>query len=117
MTINATSAKTVKVSTSGAYTVNGTSYSTMLALGGGGATGYRSVAFNVSGPCTIKVVGKSSGSTTRTLAVSDGTNEIGTMSQTSTLAENSYSYTGGAGTIYLYSKGSGINLYEISVNY
>lgn len=117
LTINATSAKTVKVSTSGAYTVNGTSYSTMLALGGGGATGYRSVAFNVSGPCTIKVVGKSSGSTTRTLAVSDGTNEIGTMSQTSTLAENSYSYTGGAGTIYLYSKGSGINLYEISVNY
>ena len=38
LTINATSAKTVKVSTSGSVTVNGTSYSTMLALGGGGNT-------------------------------------------------------------------------------
>ena len=117
LTINATSSKTVKISTSGAYTLNGTSYSTMLALGGGGAVSYRSVVFDVTGPCTIKVVGKSSGSTTRTLVVSDGSSQIGSMSETSSLTENSYSYTGGAGKLYLYSAGSGINLYQISVEY
>lgn len=117
LTINATSSKTVKVSTSGSYTVNGTSYSTMLALGGGGNTSYRSMAFNVTGPCTIKVIAKSSGSSTRYLAVSDGSNVLGTMAQTSTLAETSYTYTGGAGTLYLYSQGSGINVYEVSVDY
>ncbi len=117
LTINATSSKTVNVSTSGGYTLNGTTYSTMLALGGGGNTNYRSVKFDVTGPCTIKVIGKSSGSSTRTLAVSDGSSVLGTMSETSSLTENSYSYTGNGGTIYLYSQGSGINIYQISVEY
>lgn len=117
LTLVATSAKTMKVSTSGALTVNGTSYSTFLALGGSGSTSYRAMKFDVTGPCTIKVVAKSSGSSARTLAVSNGSSVLGTISAPTSLAEGTYSYTGGAGTLYIYSQNSGINVYDVSVTY
>ncbi|MCI5604917.1 MAG: RICIN domain-containing protein [Clostridia bacterium] len=117
LTLTATSAKTMKVSTSGELTVNGTSYSAFLALGGSGNTSYRSMKFDVAGPCTIKVIAKSSGSSDRTLAVSNGSDVLGTITAPTTLAEGTYSYTGGAGTIYIYSQNSGINVYDISVTY
>ncbi len=117
LTLVATSAKTMKVSTSGALTVNGASYSTFLALGGSGSTSYRAMKFDVTGPCTIKVVSKSSGSSDRTLAVSNGSSVLGTISAPTSLAEGTYSYTGSAGTIYIYSQNSGINVYDVSVTY
>jgi hypothetical protein len=107
----------MKITTSGALSVNGTSYSTFLALGGSGGTSYRAMKFDVTGPCTIKVVAKSSGSSERTLAVSDGSSVIGTISAPASLAEGTYSYTGGAGTLYIYSQNSGINVYDVSITY
>lgn len=96
--------------------LNGTTYSKYLGLGGGGNTSYRSVAFEVSGPCTIKVVAKSSGSSTRTLAVcGDSGNRLTTLSCSSSIGAKTYSYTGNAGTIYIYSTNSGINIYGITV--
>ena len=87
----------------------------MLALGGSGSTSYRAIKFNVSGSSTITVVGMSSGTATRTLNISNGSSVIGTLSMTSSLASQSFNYTGGAGTLYIYSAGSGINLYSVSV--
>jgi rhamnogalacturonan endolyase len=117
LTLLATSSKTMKITTSGALSVNGTSYSTFLALGGSGGTSYRAMKFDVTGPCTIKVVSKSSGSSARTLAVSNGSSVIGTISAPTSLDEGTYSYTGGAGTLYIYSQNSGINVYDVSVTY
>lgn len=117
LTLLATSAKTMKVSTSGALTVNNASYSTFLALGGSGNTSYRAMKFDVTGPCTIKIVSKSSGSSTRTLNISDEENVIGTISASPTLTEGTYNYTGNASTIYIYSQNSGINVYNLSVTY
>lgn len=116
LTLVANSAKTLTMkSCSASY--NGTNYSNYLALGGGGSTSYRALKFNVNGPCTITVIGKSSGSSTRTLAVCDSSgNSLGTISCTSSLASGTYNYTGSAGTVYVYSTGSGINLYEVKVS-
>lgn len=115
LTLVATSSKTMSVKSASA-TCNGTTYSHCLALGGSGSTSYRALKFNVNGSCTITITGKSSGSSTRYLAVCDVSgNQLGTITCTSSIDTQSYSYTGSAGTIYLYSTGSGINLYEVKV--
>lgn len=116
LTLLATSAKTMSIK-SGSASYNGTSYSNYLALGGGGSTSYRALKFDVNGSCTITVTGKSSGSSTRTLALCDSNgNQLGTISCTSSLASGTYNYTGSAGTLYIYSTGSGINLYEVKIS-
>lgn len=112
LTLVATSAKTmsVKSASSGNYTH-------CLALGGSGSTSYRALKFSVNGACTIKVTGKSSGSSTRYLAITDASgNELGTITCNSSVATGSFTYSGSAGELYIYSKGSGINLYEVSVS-
>lgn len=116
LTLVATSSKTMSMK-SGSASYNGTNYTNYLALGGAGSTSYRALKFDANGSCTITVTGKSSGSSTRYLAVCDANeNQLGTIECTSSLGTQSYNYTGSAGTIYLYSTGSGINLYEVKVN-
>ena len=66
----ATSSKKMAVK-SNSVTVSGTSYTYCLALSGTGSTSYRAVKVPVSGSDTIKVVLKSSGSSTRNLVVAD----------------------------------------------
>jgi hypothetical protein len=73
------------------------------------------VAFDVTGNATITVYGISGGATERTLNFSDGGNIFNTFTVTDAIAKKTVSYTGSATTIYLYSQGSGINLYAILV--
>lgn len=95
---------------------NGKNYTKYLALGGAGNDRYRSVAFAVNGHCTITVTAKSSGSSTRYLAVCDAKgNQLTKLECSSSLGVKKYTYTGTAGTLYLCSTNSGINLYEIDI--
>lgn len=116
LTLVATSSKTMSVVADN-QTADGTEYTYALALGGGGSTSYRAVKVPVSGSDTIKVVLRSTGSSTRTLVVADSKgNQLGTMSAGSSASLQSYSYSGSSGYVYLYSSGSGINLYKIQVD-
>lgn len=98
-------------------TLNGTAYTYCLALGGSGTTSYRAIKVPVNGPSTIKVTLMSSGSSTRSLVIADrnGT-QLTTLTAGTSLALQSYSYTGDSGYIYLYSSNSGINLFKIQVD-
>lgn len=116
LTLTATSSKTMSVKAE-TVKVDSTSYIYALALGGTGSTSYRSVKVPVSGASTIKVVLRSSGSSTRTLVVADSKGkQLGTISAASTASLGTYKYTGSSGYVYLYSSGSGINLYKIQVD-
>ncbi len=116
LSLIATSSKTMSVK-SNSVTVDGTTYSYCLALGGTGNTSYRAVKVPVSGSDTIKVVLKSSGSSTRSLVVADASgNKLGTLSAGSSASIQSYNYSGSSGYVYLYSSGSGINIYKIQVD-
>ncbi|MBQ2803647.1 MAG: hypothetical protein IJF07_07090, partial [Lachnospiraceae bacterium] len=116
LTLLATSAKTMSVN-SDKQTIDGSAYTHALALGGGGNTSYRAVKIPVTGSDTIKVALRSSGTTTRTLVVADKSgNKLGTISAASTASVGTYEYSGEAGYVYLYSSGSGINLYMIQVD-
>ena len=111
----ATSAKTMGVKSEN-VTVNGTSYKYCLALGGSGSTSYRAAALDVSGKSTIKVTARSSGSSTRTLNVTDSKgNVLGTISCGSSAATGSVTINY-SGTVYIYSAGSGINIYKIQLD-
>lgn len=112
LTLLANSAKTMSMKSSSTG-----SYTHCLGLGGSGSTSYRALKFSVNGNCTIKVTGKSSGTSTRYLAVVDKSgNEVGTITCTSSLTTGSVTYSGNATELYIYSKGSGINLYEVAVS-
>ena len=112
----ATSSKTMTVKKE-SVTVNGTEYTYALALGGAGSTSYRAVKVPVSGTDTIKVTLRSSGSDTRTLVVADSNGKkLGTISASSSASLGTYKYSGSAGYVYLYSAGSGINIYKIQVD-
>lgn len=116
LTLVATSSKTMNVKAE-SQTVDGTEYTYTLALGGGGSTSYRAVKVPVYGTDTIKVVLRSSGSSARTLVVADESgNKLGTMTAGTSASCESYNYSGKAGYVYLYSSGSGINLYKIQVD-
>lgn len=116
LTLIATSSKTMQVKSEN-VTVDGTSYTHALALGGSGSTSARAVKVPVYGKDNIKVTLKSSGSSTRTLVVADASGkQLGTISAGSSASTGSYYYTGGEGYVYLYSSGSGINIYKIQVD-
>lgn len=116
LTLIATSSKTMEVKTN-SQTVSGTSYTHCLALGGTGSTSYRSVKVPVNGESNIKVVLKSSGSSSRSLVIANSSgSKLTTLTAGSTASLATYKYTGSAGYIYLYSAGSGINIYKIQVD-
>ncbi len=97
-------------------TVNGVSYTNALNLGGAGNTTYRAVSFEIEGDNKIDVVIKSSGTTERVLNIADENgNILYTFPATTTAARYSFNvnYTG---SIFMYSAGSGINIYEIILN-
>lgn len=112
----ANSSKTMTVMAD-SQTVSGTEYTYALALGGSGSTSYRSVKVPVSSEATIKVVLRSSGSAARTLVVADANGkQLGTMKADVAAAQATYTYSGPAGSVYLYSSNSGINIYKIQVD-
>ena len=109
----ATSSKNMKVKAE-SVTVDGTAYTYCLALSGTGTTSYRSVKVPVSGSDTIKVVLRSSGSSTRNLIVADSNGKkLGTIAANKTASLGTYSYSGSKGYIYLYSENSGITKYRL----
>lgn len=115
LTLVANSSKTMTVKKEDA-SVNGNSFSYALALGGSGSTSYRAVSFNTSGKSTIKVTARSSGSSTRTLNVTDSNGKVlGTIDCGSDAALGSVTINY-SGKVYIYSAGSGINIYKVQVD-
>lgn len=115
LTFYANSSKTMKVS-SCSMSLNGTTFTRYLALGGSGSISYRSVKVPVNGACTIKVALKSSGSSTRSLIVADQNgNQLSSLSAHASISYEVYQYTGNGGSLYFYSSNSGIHLYQIEV--
>lgn len=111
----ANSSKTMSVIASN-VTYEGTSYQYALALGGSGSTSYRAISLDVSGSSTIKVTAKSSGSDTRYLKVINGSgSELGTIECGSNVSRGSVTING-TGTVYIYSAGSGINIYKVQLD-
>jgi hypothetical protein len=99
--------------------IDGYSFTQRLKFGGGGSVTSRNISFSVTGPVTITLYGmSSSGGAERTLIVSDGTNEVGRLTDPqaeNTIKKGVVEYSGAAGTIYLYSETSGFNIYGIKV--
>ena len=111
----ANSSKTMQVKSENS-SVDGSNFSYALALGGSGSTSYRSVAANANGSTTVKVIARSSGSDTRTLNVTDSKGKVlGTLSYGSNAAFNSVNVNA-SGKIFIYSAGSGINIYKIQID-
>ncbi len=98
--------------------MDGKSFTNRLKINGTGALDRGVLSFPVSTGATITVYGMSSSSTaTRTLNVSDGTNIVGTLVNDGTaLGKSVVTYSGPAGTIYLYPNG-GFNIYDIILEY
>ncbi len=97
------------------------SFTHRLKLNGTGGDGYRQVAFSVKGACTIDVyLLSASSSEERPLKICQGAfdaNVLTTLNAGTTLAKQSYTYTGDATTLRLYSADSGIHIYGIRVTY
>ena len=111
----ANSSKAMQVKSENA-SVDGSNFSYALALGGSGSTSYRSVAANANGSTTVKVIARSSGSDTRTLNVTDSKGKVlGTLSYGSNAAFNSVNVNA-SGKIFIYSAGSGINIYKVQID-
>lgn len=119
--IVATSDKAVTVDAD-AKTVDDINFTHRLKFGGSGNANYRHLWFDVTGSCSITVyLTSSSGSgDARTLNIASGSfsNVISTMSAPAgSVNTGTYSYTGNATRIYLYSANSGINIYGIKLAY
>ena len=113
--IVATESKAVTVEAN-EQTLGDENFTYRLKLNGSGSSDARHLWFDVTGSCKIEVYLMSAkNSEVRTLNIATGSfsNVQSTLSAEATLAKKSYSYTGGAGKIYLYSANSGINLYGI----
>ena len=118
-TIGASSGKNVAVLNRNA-TVNGTSYSKVLQMNGGGNSTGRYIKFTATGACTVKVTAAStSTSASRTLRLASGSvgeNTVGNATITGTPSTVTYKIPS-AGTYYLYSTRSGIYVYQVNVAY
>lgn len=98
----------------------GTTYSNALSFSGGGSTTLKAIKFAVDGACKISVVARSGGTDERTLNLSDGSTVLATfpaVSKSTTPSPQSYEYTGDSRNLYLFSAGSGINVYLIKIVY
>lgn len=116
LTMIATSDKTMSVNAN-SQTVDDTEYTYCLSLEGSGNLNYRSVKVPVNGASTIKVTLMSSGSSVRSLVIADASGtQLTTLNAGTGALTESYSYNGSAGYVYLYSSGSGINIYKIQVD-
>ena len=121
LNIVATSEKNVQVEAMIEQQVfDGYTFTHRFKLNGTGANNSRHLKFAVTGACTIDVyLVSGSSEVQRTLNVaigSFGTNVTELVAGT-TIAKQTYEYTGGATDIYMYSKNSGINIYQICVTY
>lgn len=116
LTLTATSEKTMSVKAN-SQTVGDVEYTYCLSLEGSGNLNYRNVKIPVNGASTVKVTLMSSGSNARSLVVADGNGtQLTTLNAGTSASTEEYNYTGSAGYVYLYSSGSGINIFKIQVD-
>jgi hypothetical protein len=79
----------------------------------------RSLYFSVLGDVTIKIWFKASGSSARTLYITDGTNLIGSYPSPGNNSDALFykvDYVGGAKTLYVFGAGDSFNLYKMEVS-
>ena len=117
-TVYATSSKTVSItSASGALNVNGTSIDSYLGLGGSGSSSYRNISFTTTKSAKITVY--YAAASNRYLGLYNSSGLIETSLATvdnNTILSHTYS-TVDAGSYYIASTGSGINVYCILIEY
>jgi len=112
-------------------TASAASFTHRIKMGGSGAPDRltapnmpttRALVFNVSGPGLIKICClSSSSSAARKITITNGTDSLGffdapgtyTDAETNTVGLQTFNYTGGAATLYLYSPSSGVNIYYL----
>lgn len=97
-------------------TVDGVKYTQRLKTGGKGSADSRSLAFNVSGPSTIKaILCSASGSEARQVNIVVKGQVIGTIEAVmGTPVVQTFEYTGEAADIFLEAATSGVNFYAVS---
>jgi hypothetical protein len=85
--------------------IDGINFTQRLQLGGTGDTTKRALKFVVTGACQVNIYGISgSGTATRTIALSNGSEEIDTCAYPGDAIQRAViSYTGEAATLYIYS--------------
>ena len=116
-TLCATSDKKMKIEAS-SVTVDGVTYTSMLKLEGKGNKNYRSIKITVTGAATIKVVAKNNSTTDRPLGLLDSDGETLQSFNSPKDAAGILTYNvDEAGTYYITSLNSGINLYGIIIEY
>jgi len=122
VTVNSTfslmakSDKTMKIE-KGSATVEGISYTNVLKLEGKGNTEYRSIKIEATGAATIKVIAKNNSTSERLLGLLDNKGEtLQSFASPSSAATLTYTVTE-AGTYYIASLNSGINIYGIIIEY
>ena len=119
LNIVATSEKSITVEGNG-QVCDGYTFTHRLKFNGTGNKDYRHLKFAVTGACTIDVYLMSGNSKeVRTLNVAIGSfgSNVTALTAGTTIAKQTYEYTGGATDIYMYSANSGINIYQICVTY
>ena len=116
LTVAATSEKTVTIDAN-SKSIDGYSFTKRLKLGGVGSTTSRYASIDIPGSGTITIYGMSSSSSeARTLNLATGTftNVVASLTNDGkAIGSVTYEYTGEATTVYVYSAGSGVNLYGI----
>ena len=109
--------KLTYIAGSGKFKPGTTSGKVRIQLGGSGSPTKQCISFMPAGPGTLSVTALSTGDDDRTIIVSDGTNELGTMAapnKSAAPAAKSLDINVAPGTpIYFYSKSSGLNILEI----
>ena len=129
MKVTATSGKniTVNMRSYNYYAWSGASieeytYDSYLSLNGSGRKDYRSIVLNVPAEAILRVIAKSSGSDDRTLIVEDSTGATQSIvvpgsdnnNVSGVLAEQHVTIANG-GAVYLYSAGSGIDVFSVEI--
>ncbi|WP_407425342.1 hypothetical protein, partial [Treponema sp.] len=116
MTLIGTSSASLAIASCTSTTIGDYTFTKQLQLGGSGSTTSRAMQFTLTDAASITVYavsGKTSAS--RTLNVSNGSTVVGSGSLTTadSFTVNNLS----AGTYYIYSGGSGINVYGVEIVY
>ena len=120
-TIYADSSKNIEVKSSNANaTYNGVTYSTTkyIKLGGTGSFNKnRGISFEVSGPCVVSIMAKSSGSTDRVIKMVDSSNkEVGNYAAATSVGITSLEIDK-ADTYFISSTSGGVYVYMILIEY
>lgn len=100
--------------------IDGYSFAKRLKFGGSGITSKNSIRFTTNDSATITVyyMSASSNGNSRTLNLSDGTDVVASGTNDGTaIASFSTTSAVAAGTYYIYSAGSGINVYAVKIAY